>query len=96
MLTKAELVLAPPGAHRDPARIARLIRDRAITTLHFAPSMLSAFGGGAGLRTGCRCAAFVPGGTDRGSARPFPPPGHPGRAAQLYGSDPEAAADVSY
>ncbi|MFO1163752.1 MAG: amino acid adenylation domain-containing protein [Paracoccus sp. (in: a-proteobacteria)] len=43
MLTGAELVLAPPGAHRDPARIARLIRDRAITTLHFVPSMLSAF-----------------------------------------------------
>ena len=43
MMTGAELVLAPPGAHRDPAQIARLIRDRAITTLHFVPSMLSAF-----------------------------------------------------
>lgn len=37
------LVLAPPGAHRDPTAIAGLIRDHAITTLHFVPSMLAAF-----------------------------------------------------
>src|SRR5690606_28530779 len=43
MMAGAELVMAPPGAHRDPAAIARLIRDRAITTCHFVPSMLSAF-----------------------------------------------------
>src|SRR5690606_31430897 len=43
MITGAELVMAPPGAHRDPAAIARLIRERAITTCHFVPSMLSAF-----------------------------------------------------
>lgn len=43
MIAGAELVLAPPGAHRDPAAIARLIRDHAITTCHFVPSMLSAF-----------------------------------------------------
>ncbi|WP_374405804.1 amino acid adenylation domain-containing protein [Pelagerythrobacter sp.] len=39
----ATLVVAPPGAHRDPAAIAALIRDEAITTLHFVPSMLAAF-----------------------------------------------------
>jgi len=39
----ATLVVAAPGAHRDPAAIARLIRDEGITTLHFVPSMLSAF-----------------------------------------------------
>lgn len=39
----ATLVVAPPGAHRDPAEIAKLIRQEAITTLHFVPSMLSAF-----------------------------------------------------
>lgn len=37
------LVLAPPGAHRDPAAIAALIRDHGISTLHFVPSMLAAF-----------------------------------------------------
>ena len=37
------LMLAPPGAHRDPAAIARLIREQRITTAHFVPSMLSAF-----------------------------------------------------
>ncbi|MPT47094.1 MAG: amino acid adenylation domain-containing protein [Sphingobium sp.] len=37
------LVVAPPGAHKDPAAIAALIRDEAITTLHFVPSMLAAF-----------------------------------------------------
>lgn len=39
----ATLVVAPPGAHRDPAAIAALIRTENITTLHFVPSMLSAF-----------------------------------------------------
>ena len=43
MIVGAELVMAPPGAHRDPAAIAALIRRHAITTLHFVPSMLSAF-----------------------------------------------------
>ncbi|WP_347268066.1 amino acid adenylation domain-containing protein [Paracoccus sp. (in: a-proteobacteria)] len=43
MLAGAELVMAPPGAHRDPAALARLLRERAITTCHFVPSMLSAF-----------------------------------------------------
>ncbi len=42
-LSGAELVMAPPGAHRDPAALAGLIRHHAITTLHFVPSMLSAF-----------------------------------------------------
>ncbi len=42
-LAGAALVFAPPGAHRDPTEIARLIRHHAITTLHFVPSMLSAF-----------------------------------------------------
>ncbi|WP_230312533.1 non-ribosomal peptide synthetase [Paracoccus lichenicola] len=43
MIAGAELVMAPPGAHRDPSVIAALIRRHAITTLHFVPSMLSAF-----------------------------------------------------
>ena len=43
MMTGAELVMAAPGAHRDPAAIAAAIRRHRITTLHFVPSMLSAF-----------------------------------------------------
>ncbi|MET0328859.1 MAG: amino acid adenylation domain-containing protein, partial [Luteimonas sp.] len=43
LLAGATLVVAPPDAHRDPAAIARLIREARITTLHFVPSMLAAF-----------------------------------------------------
>ncbi|WP_458094839.1 amino acid adenylation domain-containing protein [Roseomonas sp. WA12] len=43
LISGATLVLAPPGAHRDPAAIARLIHDERITTAHFVPSMLAAF-----------------------------------------------------
>ena len=43
LISGGELVVAPPGAHRDPAAIAGLIRRHAITDLHFVPSMMSAF-----------------------------------------------------
>ena len=43
LMTGAELVMAPPGAHRDPALLGAVIRRHRITTLHFVPSMLSAF-----------------------------------------------------
>lgn len=43
LIAGARLVIAPPDAHRDPRAIARLIRERGITTVHFVPSMLSAF-----------------------------------------------------
>ena len=39
----ATLVVAAPGAHRDPQQLAALIVEQAITTLHFVPSMLQAF-----------------------------------------------------
>jgi amino acid adenylation domain-containing protein len=39
----ASLVLARPGSHRDAAYLAETIRQRAITTIHFVPSMLRAF-----------------------------------------------------
>lgn len=42
-LSGATLVVAPPEAHKDPAHIARLMRERGITVLHFVPSMLAAF-----------------------------------------------------
>ncbi|WEV24181.1 amino acid adenylation domain-containing protein [Streptomyces sp. 71268] len=43
LLAGATLVVAGPDDHRDPATIAALVRDRAITTAHFVPSMLAAF-----------------------------------------------------
>ncbi len=43
LLTGATEVLARPDGHKDPAYLARLIRDRAITTVHFVPSMLQVF-----------------------------------------------------
>ncbi|MCA1323722.1 non-ribosomal peptide synthetase [Herbaspirillum sp. alder98] len=43
LMTGAELVMAAPGEHRDPARLAELIDREGITTLHFVPSMLQAF-----------------------------------------------------
>jgi amino acid adenylation domain-containing protein len=43
LLAGARLVMAPPGAHQDPAWLARLIAEHGITTLHFVPPMLQAF-----------------------------------------------------
>ncbi|MEP3329502.1 amino acid adenylation domain-containing protein [Sedimentitalea sp.] len=42
-LSGATLVVAPPGAHRDPVALAHLIRKHAITAVHFVPSMLELF-----------------------------------------------------
>jgi len=43
LITGGTCVVAPPGAHREPVCLARLIRDRAVAVLHFVPSMLAAF-----------------------------------------------------
>src|SRR5207302_11304193 len=43
LLVGATLVVAKPDGHKDPAYLARLIQDRAVTTIHFVPSMLRAF-----------------------------------------------------
>jgi amino acid adenylation domain-containing protein len=43
LMTGARLVLAAPGEHKDPARLAALIQRERVTTLHFVPSMLQAF-----------------------------------------------------
>jgi len=37
------LVMAPPRAHQDPARLAQVIAEQKITMIHFVPSMLQAF-----------------------------------------------------
>ena len=43
LLVGARLVVAAPGAHRDPARLIETIHAHGVTTLHFVPSMLQAF-----------------------------------------------------
>ncbi|KQU89319.1 non-ribosomal peptide synthetase [Variovorax sp. Root318D1] len=39
----ARLAVANPGDHREPVRLAQLIRLHEVSTLHFVPSMLQAF-----------------------------------------------------
>ena len=43
LIEGATMVLAEPGGHRDPAYLARLIRESGVTTAHFVPSMLTEF-----------------------------------------------------
>ncbi|MHB9796209.1 non-ribosomal peptide synthase/polyketide synthase [Pseudomonas sp. MT3] len=43
LMTGAALVVAAPGAHRDPAALRQVIEAGQVTTLHFVPSMLQAF-----------------------------------------------------
>jgi amino acid adenylation domain-containing protein len=53
LIAGARLVMAPPGAHQDAGRLAGLIRERGITTLHFVPSMLQIFLDQEGLEAAC-------------------------------------------
>ncbi|MFI6363201.1 amino acid adenylation domain-containing protein [Nocardia sp. NPDC050630] len=46
--TGAAVVIAEPDGHRDPAYLARLIREYSVSTAHFVPSMLDAFLDGVG------------------------------------------------
>ncbi|WP_444543655.1 amino acid adenylation domain-containing protein, partial [Nocardia asiatica] len=39
----ARLVVAAPDGHRDPAYLARVIRERGVTVTHFVPSVLAVF-----------------------------------------------------
>ncbi|MCG6573326.1 amino acid adenylation domain-containing protein [Pseudomonas sp. AF32] len=43
LMTGARLVIAAPGAHRDPLQLIETINRYGISTLHFVPSMLQAF-----------------------------------------------------
>ncbi|NHZ83275.1 amino acid adenylation domain-containing protein [Massilia sp. CCM 8695] len=43
LISGATLVMAGPGAHKDPAALAALVVRHGITTMHFVPSMLQAF-----------------------------------------------------
>ncbi|WP_397458247.1 non-ribosomal peptide synthetase [Pseudomonas asplenii] len=43
LITGCSLVLAGPGEHRDPYRIAQLVQSFGVTTLHFVPPLLQLF-----------------------------------------------------
>ncbi|WP_405776078.1 amino acid adenylation domain-containing protein [Streptomyces sp. NBC_00859] len=43
LLQGATMVVARPGGHRSPDYLAALMREQAVTTAHFVPSMLDAF-----------------------------------------------------
>ncbi|AZE68389.1 non-ribosomal peptide synthetase [Pseudomonas synxantha] len=43
LITGCRLVLAEPGEHRDPHRIAQLVQEHGVTTLHFVPPLLQVF-----------------------------------------------------
>lgn len=43
LLVGAQLVMAPPDAHRDPEALQQLFARYKVTTTHFVPSMLAAF-----------------------------------------------------
>lgn len=45
LMVGAQLVMAPPEAHRDPQQLQMLIDRHNVTTMHFVPSMLAAFVG---------------------------------------------------
>ncbi|MBW8480960.1 non-ribosomal peptide synthetase [Actinomadura parmotrematis] len=92
----ASVVLAEPGGHRDPAYLTGLIRDRAVTTLHFVPSMLKAFLTDPGvprcrsLRRVFTSGEALPADTAAGLHALLPVPLH-----NLYGPT-EAAVDVTH
>ncbi|MBD9441274.1 non-ribosomal peptide synthetase [Pseudomonas sp. PDM04] len=43
LITGARLLIAGPGEHRDPHRIAQLVQQFGVTTLHFVPPLLALF-----------------------------------------------------
>ncbi|WP_097213760.1 MULTISPECIES: non-ribosomal peptide synthase/polyketide synthase [unclassified Rhodococcus (in: high G+C Gram-positive bacteria)] len=43
LTTGARLVIAKPGGEQDPSYLARLMRETRVTTIHFVPSLLTAF-----------------------------------------------------
>ncbi|MGW0191677.1 amino acid adenylation domain-containing protein, partial [Streptomyces sp. NPDC003362] len=93
----ATLVVAEPGGHKDPAYLARLIREQAVTTCHFVPSMLQVFLAEprAAHRTGLRrvfvSGEALPRETANAFGRTLPGVG----LHNLYGPT-EAAVDVTY
>ncbi|MEV4432578.1 amino acid adenylation domain-containing protein [Streptomyces sp. NPDC049585] len=94
----ATLVVAAPDLHKDPLGLARLIREQAVTTCHFVPSMLQVFlaeeeaGGCAhSLRRVFCSGEALPRETAHAFARALPGV----ELHNLYGPT-EAAVDVTY
>ncbi|MBB5122447.1 amino acid adenylation domain-containing protein [Streptomyces eurocidicus] len=93
----ATLVVAGPDDHRDPARLARTVREQGVTAVHFVPSMLRLFLAepGAAACTGLRHVFSSGEALPRDTADAF----HrllPGTALHnLYGPT-EAAVDVTH
>ncbi|MCE7939874.1 MAG: amino acid adenylation domain-containing protein, partial [Chloroflexi bacterium CFX6] len=96
LLVGAELVMAEPGAHKDPAQLIQHIVAQGVTTLHFVPPMLQAFLDQPGVET-CRSLRQI---VCSGEALPATVPPRvqqqlPGVALHnLYGPT-EAAIDVT-
>ncbi len=96
LLVGAELVLAAPGEHKDPAALIERIVRTGVTTLHFVPPMLQAFLESSGVER-CRSLTRI---MCSGEALPadLPPLVHrlwPGAGLHnLYGPT-EAAIDVT-
>ncbi|MBB2485939.1 amino acid adenylation domain-containing protein [Mitsuaria sp. WAJ17] len=103
LLAGAQLVMAPPDSHKDPAVLLRLIEQRRVSCLHFVPSMLAVFDEHLGSLTPHRVASacaslrlvFCSGeALPRALAREFTAR-LPVALHNLYGPT-EAAVDVSY
>ncbi|MCS6287703.1 MAG: amino acid adenylation domain-containing protein [Nitrospira sp.] len=96
LMIGAELVMASPGAHKEPARLIQHIVEHDVTTLHFVPPMLQAFLNCPGVET-CRSLRHI---VCSGEALPATLPPRvqaqlPGVALHnLYGPT-EAAIDVT-
>ncbi|WP_437723824.1 amino acid adenylation domain-containing protein [Sorangium sp. So ce861] len=96
LITGAAIVMAPPGAQRDPAELARVIDAAEVTTLHFVPSMLQAFVAAGKLKGRASIRRIL----CSGEALPLPLARqvleqHPAELFNLYGPT-EAAIDVSH
>nr|WP_216589496.1 non-ribosomal peptide synthetase [Streptomyces brasiliscabiei] len=93
----AAIVVAEPGGHQDPVYLARTIREQAVTTCHFVPSMLQVFlaepeaAGRTGLRRVFCSGEALPRETVREFGRLLPGV----ELHNLYGPT-EAAVDVTY
>ncbi|MER6348134.1 amino acid adenylation domain-containing protein [Streptomyces sp. NPDC001595] len=93
----ATLVVADPGGHKEPAYLARLIQEQAVTTCHFVPSMLQVFlaepraAGRTGLRRVFVSGEALPRETANAFGRTLPGV----ELHNLYGPT-EAAVDVTY
>ena len=59
LLVGARLVMLPPGFHREPSAIAKVVEATGITVIHFVPSMLEVFLDVPGLERSCRTLRHV-------------------------------------